>query len=69
MRSYPKVRVVLHVTNRTVDLTEERFDVAFHVTSEVRDEAGMVIRVMAAEECYCRQSRLPEAPPLPKTPT
>ena len=47
MRMYPKVRVVLEVTTRMVDLSEERFDVALRVTPEIRDESDMMVKVLA----------------------
>jgi DNA-binding transcriptional LysR family regulator len=47
LRTYPKVRVVLEVTTRVVDLSEERFDVAFRVTPEIRDESDMMVRILA----------------------
>jgi DNA-binding transcriptional LysR family regulator len=46
MESNPKVRVVLEVSNRTVDLLEEGYDIAIRVTPEIRDEAGIDIRVL-----------------------
>jgi len=46
MRVHPKVRVVLDVANRNVDLNEERYDVALRVTPEIRDETNLMVKIL-----------------------
>jgi DNA-binding transcriptional LysR family regulator len=69
MSAYPKVRVALHVTNRSVDLIEEGFDIALRVTPSIREEAGMMIKVLArgrmslvASPRYLKRHRRPTHP-------
>jgi len=46
MRVHPKVHVVLDVSNRSVDLSEERYDVALRVTPEIREEANLMVKIL-----------------------
>lgn len=41
---YPKVRVVLHASNRRVDVLNEQFDVALRVRNQPSGEDGLVMR-------------------------
>jgi DNA-binding transcriptional LysR family regulator len=67
MKEYPEVTVELSLTNRTVDLVDEGFDVAFR-TGDLPD-SGLVARRLAphrlslcAAPDYLRESGLPRTP-------
>ncbi|MFD2273674.1 LysR family transcriptional regulator [Undibacterium arcticum] len=42
MTTYPKVRVVTQITNRRVDLVDERIDVALRITAEELESSSLV---------------------------
>ena len=44
LRSHPKVRLQLHVSNRRVDVINEGFDLALRVRSDLRDDGELVMR-------------------------
>lgn len=44
LRRYPEVKVVVHVTNRVVDLFEDGIDIALRVRSELPRNANIVAR-------------------------
>jgi DNA-binding transcriptional LysR family regulator len=44
LRSHPKVRLQLHVSNRRVDVINEGFDLALRVRSDLRDDGDLVMR-------------------------
>jgi len=46
MTAYPKVNIVIEVTERYVNLIEERFDLALYAHPEIRDTAGLVAKEM-----------------------
>lgn len=66
---YPSVRVVLHSTNRRVDVLNEGFDVALRVRTKPTGEDGLVMRtfgqsrnVLVATKAYLDQHGRPEQP-------
>jgi DNA-binding transcriptional LysR family regulator len=46
MASYPRVAVYIEATDRTVNLIEERFDIALRATRQIDDTAGLVARTL-----------------------
>ena len=66
---YPKVRVILHATNRRVDVLNEGFDVALRVRTVPTGEDGLVIRTfgssstfLVASPAYLSEQGRPEQP-------
>jgi DNA-binding transcriptional LysR family regulator len=66
---YPSVRVVLHSSNRRVDVLNEGFDVAFRVRAKPTGEDGLVMRtfghsrqLLVATKQYLDQHGRPERP-------
>ena len=66
---YPKVRVLLHATNRRVDVLNEGFDVALRVRTVPTGEDGLVMRsfgsssnLLAASAKYLAERGQPERP-------
>lgn len=47
LQEYPDVRVQLRVSNRRVDLVEERIDVALRVRSRLNTDGNLVMRTLA----------------------
>jgi DNA-binding transcriptional LysR family regulator len=50
LRRYPDVKVVVHVTNRVIDLFEDEIDVALRVRSEPHANANIVVRPLWRRE-------------------
>ncbi|MFL6601117.1 MAG: LysR family transcriptional regulator [Steroidobacteraceae bacterium] len=66
---YPNVRLVLHATNRRVDVLNEGFDVALRVRTTPTGEDGLVMRsfgesrhLLVASGSYLAQRSRPERP-------
>lgn len=66
---YPSVRVVLHATNRRVDLLNEGIDVALRVRTKPTGEDGLVMRsfgsarhLLVAAKSYLDQRGRPQGP-------
>jgi DNA-binding transcriptional LysR family regulator len=66
---YPKIRLVLHATNRRVDVLNEGFDVALRVRTTPTGEDGLVMRsfgesrnLLVASVTYLEQSGRPARP-------
>jgi DNA-binding transcriptional LysR family regulator len=66
---YPSVRVVMHSTNRRVDVLNEGFDVALRVRAKPTGEDGLVMRtfaqarhVLVASAAYLDQHGRPKHP-------
>src|SRR4051812_47664009 len=66
---YPSIRLVLHATNRRVDVLNEGFDVALRVRTTPTGEDGLVMRtfgqsrhVLVASSEYLNQRGRPEHP-------
>jgi DNA-binding transcriptional LysR family regulator len=66
---YPKVRIMLHATNRRVDVLNEGFDVALRVRTVPTGEDGLVMRtfgsssnVLVASPNYLAERGRPEMP-------
>jgi DNA-binding transcriptional LysR family regulator len=66
---YPKIRLVLHATNRRVDVLNEGFDVALRVRTTPTGEDGLVMRsfgesrnLLVASVAYLEQRGRPERP-------
>jgi DNA-binding transcriptional LysR family regulator len=52
MARYPKIRVMLHATNRRVDVINEGFDVALRVRSVPSGEDGLVMRTFGKSNTF-----------------
>ncbi len=50
---YPKIRLMLHATNRRVDVINEGFDVALRVRSVPTGEDGLVMRTFWKSSATC----------------
>lgn len=66
---YPAVRLILHVSNRRVDVLNEGFDVALRVRTQPSGEDGLVMRsfgesreIMVATPAYLERTGRPERP-------
>jgi DNA-binding transcriptional LysR family regulator len=66
---YPAVRLLLHVSNRRVDVVSEGFDVAVRVRSQPSGEDGLVMRVLGrsdellvASPAYLERAGTPSEP-------
>jgi DNA-binding transcriptional LysR family regulator len=66
---YPNIRLVLHATNRRVDVLNEGFDVALRVRTTPTGEDGLVMRsfgesrhLLVASAAYLEQRGRPERP-------
>jgi DNA-binding transcriptional LysR family regulator len=66
---YPSVRVLLHATNRRVDVLNESLDVAFRVRAQPTGEDGLVMRkfrevseLVVASPAYLDRVGRPERP-------
>ena len=66
---YPKIRLILHATNRRVDVINEGFDVALRVRTVPTGEDGMVMRTfgsashfLVASPVYLNERGRPERP-------
>jgi DNA-binding transcriptional LysR family regulator len=66
---YPNIRLVLHSTNRRVDVLDEGFDVALRVRTTPTGEDGLVMRrfgeschLLVASRTYLEQRGRPERP-------
>ncbi len=66
---YPAIRLVLHATNRRVDVLNEGFDVALRVRSTPTGEDGLVMRtfgqarnLLVASSSYLERSGRPQTP-------
>jgi len=46
MKVKPKVSVFVEATDRTVNVIEERFDIAIRAKSEIEDVAGLVAKTL-----------------------
>jgi DNA-binding transcriptional LysR family regulator len=74
MRVNPKVSVFVEATDRTVNVIEERFDIAIRAKREIEDVAGLVAktlghsqRVLVVSPAFLDHYRRPESPAdLPK---
>jgi DNA-binding transcriptional LysR family regulator len=69
LERYPNIRLVLHATNRRVDVLNEGFDVALRVRTTPTGEDGLVMRsfgqsrhLLVASRAYLEQSGRPERP-------
>jgi len=69
LERYPNIRLVLHATNRRVDVLNEGFDVALRVRTTPTGEDGLVMRsfgqsrhLLVASTAYLEQSGRPERP-------
>lgn len=69
MARYPNVRVVLHATNRRVDVLNEGFDLALRVRTTPTGEDGLVMRsfghsrnVLVASSAYLKDRGRPQKP-------
>jgi DNA-binding transcriptional LysR family regulator len=54
---YPKIRLILHATNRRVDVINEGFDVALRVRTVPTGEDGMVMRTFGSSSHFLVASR------------
>jgi len=66
---YPNIRLVLHATNRRVDVLNEGFDVALRVRTTPTGEDGLVMRsfgegrhLLVASSAYLEERGRPERP-------
>jgi len=66
---YPNIRLILHATNRRVDVLNEGFDVALRVRTTPTGEDGLVMRtfgegrhLLVASGAYLEQRGRPELP-------
>lgn len=66
---YPKIRLILHATNRRVDVINEGFDVALRVRTVPTGEDGLVMRTfgsssnfLVASREYLKERGCPERP-------
>ena len=66
---YPNIRLVLHATNRRVDVLNEGFDVALRVRTKPTGEDGLVMRsfgesrhLLVASSAYLDERGRPERP-------
>jgi DNA-binding transcriptional LysR family regulator len=66
---YPSVRVLIHATNRRVDVLNEGIDVAFRVRTQPTGEDGLVMRkfhdaseLLVASPAYLDRAGRPERP-------
>ena len=66
---YPDVRVLLHVSNRRVDLINEGFDLAIRVRNKLDDDGSLVMRSfgriqerLVASPAYLRRAGRPQVP-------
>src|SRR6266576_3048678 len=74
MTAHPKVSVFVEATDRTVNVIEERFDIAIRAKSAIEDVAGLVAktlgnsqRVLVVSPAFLEQYGRPESPAeLPK---
>jgi DNA-binding transcriptional LysR family regulator len=74
MRAHPKVSVFVEATDRTVNVIEERFDIAIRAKPVIEDVAGLVAktlgnsqRVLVVSPAFLEQYGRPENPAdLPK---
>jgi DNA-binding transcriptional LysR family regulator len=48
MKAYPRLRVEMLISNRRVDLIEERVDVAFRVRTKLDTDASFTIRILGS---------------------
>jgi len=69
MTTHPKVSVFVEPTDRTVNVIEERFDIAIRAKPVIEDVAGLVAktlgtsqRVMVASRAFLDRHRRPENP-------
>lgn len=69
MAAHPKVSLYLESTDRTVNLLEERFDVAFRARPDVEDSSGLVARelgrarrILVAHPAFISQNGEPQHP-------
>jgi DNA-binding transcriptional LysR family regulator len=69
MTAHPKVSVFVEPTDRTVNVIEERFDIAIRAKPVIEDVAGLVAktlgnsqRVMVASRAFLDRHRRPENP-------
>ena len=68
LASYPEVRIQLQATNRAVDLTQERIDVAIRARTQLQDEAltmrklGASSLIFVASQSFRRHARLFKRP-------
>lgn len=66
---YPNVRLLLHVSNRRVDVLNEQFDVALRVRTQPSGEDGLVMRafgeaceLLVASPAYLDRAGIPTRP-------
>jgi DNA-binding transcriptional LysR family regulator len=66
---YPSIRVLLHATNRRVDVINEGFDLSFRVRTRPTGEDGLVMRtfgesreLLVASGAYLERAGRPERP-------
>jgi DNA-binding transcriptional LysR family regulator len=69
LRSHPKVRLQLHVSNRRVDVINEGFDLSLRVRSDLRDDGELVLRrfgdireLLVASPKYLDRAGRPQLP-------
>ncbi len=69
LAAYPQVRVLLHVSNRRVDLINEGIDIALRVRSQLNDDGSLVMRsfgsireLLVASPAYLARHGRPRAP-------
>src|SRR5260370_4188191 len=69
MKVNPKVSVFVEATDRTVNVIEERFDIAIRAKSEIEDVAGLIAttlgnsqRVLVVSPTFLDRYRRPESP-------
>ena len=69
LKRYPAVRVLLHATNRRVDVINESFDLALRVRTQPSGEDGLIMRsfgesreLLVASTAYLDRAGRPEHP-------
>ncbi|KQV43266.1 MULTISPECIES: LysR family transcriptional regulator [unclassified Rhizobium] len=55
-RRYPAVRVLVHTTNRRIDLVEERIDIALRARDELDGESHLIVRKLGEARRYLAAS-------------
>ena len=66
---YPEVRVQLQVTNRAVDLIQERIDVAIRARVQLQDESLTMRRLGASQLIFVASPDFVAADPMPADPS
>ena len=61
LRSYPDIRMRVHLTDRNVNLLDEHFDLALRV-GELPDSSMIGTRIGLVRQVLCASPRLPEGP-------